>query len=179
MVKINTETVSALAAIIAAIFAGYSGIVARQTMMMAHHDATESLQQTQRAYVGIVINDKDPHWTADFRATGATPALHTDIDVQWSDIADDEPVEPTLKSSDEIKRAHPALYLTPFINNALLLPGNSSEVPFWKFDKVKVPAGKVRLYYGAIHYTDVFGQQHVTHYCIRERDYCDAGNDAN
>ena len=55
MQKFSLETISAAAAVIAAVFAGYSGWEAHQTRLTTHQDAVDQVRQTQRAYIGVQV----------------------------------------------------------------------------------------------------------------------------
>lgn len=187
MAKVSLDKLSAIAAVLAAIFAGYSGYVAHETMLTAHQDAVEQVQlsrQSQRPYVGVQVaqeieGDKNPWWTLEFKATGATPALNVSVQMHLASIDDDADVEPAIREAEEQLRAHPETQDFYLIKNALLLSGNSQMVPLETVKSVNFKPHKVNIQFGTITYSDAFNQRHTTHYCIRLGSFCNAGNDAD
>ncbi len=125
-----------------------------------------------------VIRDKEALWTAVFEATAASPALNVNVVMHVTEIDDDAPVGPALQqSADEIK-SHPHEEWG-LIHNALFLPRSTQEVPLEPVKPVNWKPHKIHIFFGVITYSDIFNQQHTTHYCIRLGQFCDIGNDGN
>jgi hypothetical protein len=143
-------------------------------------EANLTRKQQLRAYVGIETQEVNKVWTAVIKCKGPSPALHVNASFLSAHVPDDDS-GPSVQSvlQDWAKRGEPDGDLGPLIENSLLLPDSSKEIPLERAKPTSFAEHNVQITYGKITYDDIFGQKHITHYCIRLGDLCRLGNDAN